>query len=135
MADCMGLLSRKLKCVFINLNTSIKATIIILLWQFGNNMYVLYLKPSEVMRHSYGTSILWMISVEAGFSILSPLAGLIADVAYGRLRVLKFSTYLIVACMFGVLVMLIILNATEVLVFRHVSVLFFFCSFLGCSLF
>ncbi len=136
MADCFGLLSRKLKCVFINLNTSIKATIIILLWQFGNNIiYFLYLKPSEVMRHSYGTSILWMISVEAGLSILSPLAGLIADVSYGRLRVLKFSTYLIVACMFGVLVMLILLNATEILIFRHVSIIFFFGSYLGRAFF
>ncbi len=90
----MGLLSRKLNCVFINLNTSIKATIILLLWQFGNNIiYFLYLRPSEVMRHSYGTAVLWMISVEAALSILSPLAGLIADVAYGKLRVLKFSTY------------------------------------------
>ncbi len=75
--------------------------------------------------------VLWMISVEAGFSILSPLAGLIADVAYGKLRVLKFSTYLIVACTFGVLVMLILLNATEVLVFRLVSIIFFFGSYLS----
>ncbi len=132
MANCTEMLSRKLKNNLRNLNT-FKAIIIILLWQFGNNIiYFIYLKPSEVMRHSYGTAaVLWMITLEAGFSILSPLAGLIADVAYGRLRVLKFSTYLIVACTFGVLVMLILLNATEVLVFRYVSIIFFFGSYLG----
>ncbi len=125
------MLSTKLKNKLRDLNT-FKAIIIILLWQFGNNIiYFIYLKPSEVMRHSYGKAVLWMISVEAGFSIISPLAGLIADVAYGRLRVLKCSTYLIVACTFGVLVMLILLNATENLVFRYVSIIFFFGSYLG----
>ncbi len=131
MANCTEMLSRKLKNKLRNLNT-FKAIIIILLWQFGNNIiYFIYLKPSEVMRHSHGKDVLWMISVEAGFSILSPLAGLIADVAYGRLRVLKFSTYLIVACTLGVLVMLILLNATEIDIFRFGVVTLLFGAFLG----
>ncbi len=131
MANCTEMLSRKLKNKLRNLN-AFKAIIIILLWQFGNNIiYFIYLKPSEVMRHLHGKDVLWMISVEAGFSILSPLAGLIADVAYGRLRVLKFSTYLIVACTLGVLVMLILLNATEIDIFRFGVVTLLFGAFLG----
>ena len=105
-----------------NLNTSMKAIIILLLWQFGSNfVYFLYLEPSEVFGHSHGLLILLIITLEAGFSILSPLAGLVADVAYGRLRVLKFSTYLIVACTFGVLIMLILLHATEIHIFKYGS--------------
>ncbi len=85
MANCTEMLSRKLKNKLRNLNT-VKAIIIILLWQFGNNIiYFIYLKPSEVMRHSHGQNVLWMITLEAGFSIISPPAGLIADVVYGRL--------------------------------------------------
>ncbi len=83
------------------------------------------------MRHSHGKNVLWMITLEAGFSIISPLAGLIADVAYGRLRLLKFSTYLIVACTLGVLVMLILLNATEIDIFRFGLVTLLFGAFLG----
>ncbi len=131
MANCTEMLSRKLKNKLRNLNT-FKAIIIILLWQFGNNIICfMYLKPSEVMRHSHGKNVLWMITLEAGFSIISPLAGLIADVAYGRLRLLKFSTYLIVACTLGVLVMLILVNATEIDIFRFGLVTLLFGAFLG----
>ncbi len=108
MENCKELTGRYLSSKFRNLK---KAIFIILLWLFGNNIiYFLYLKPSEVMRHSYGTSVLWMLTLEAMLSILSPLAGLAADIVYGRLRVLKFSTYLILACTIKLRIVITALN-------------------------
>ncbi len=129
MKNCKELIGRYLSSKFRNLN---KVIYIILLWQFGNNViYFLYLKPSEVLRHSYGTSVLWMLTLEAMLSILSPLAGLVADIVYGRLRVLKFSTYLILACTIGVLLMSTLLTATQILILRYGLSTLLFGAYLG----
>ncbi len=72
-----------------------------------------------------------MLTLEAMLSILSPLAGLVADIVYGRLRFLKFSTYLILACTIGVLLMSTLITATQILILGYGLSTLIFGAYLG----
>ena len=75
-----------------------KAILIILLWQCVNNLtYYLFLEPSFIVQHIDKKTILGILFMEAILSLFSPLAGVLADVRFGRFKVLKWSTYIMIA--------------------------------------
>ncbi len=89
---------------------SVKAIFILLLWQVVNDLlYVLYLKLSAIMSSSYGSSYIWIISLEAAASVVYPIAGFLADAVYGRYKILKYSSFALVGINTGNLFMLIII--------------------------
>ena len=75
-----------------------KAILILLLWQCVNNLtYYLLLEPSFIVQHLDIKTVLGILFVEAILSLFSPLAGVLADVRFGRFEVLKWSTYIMIA--------------------------------------
>ena len=88
-----------------------KVILIILLWQCVNNMtYYLLLEPSVIIQSMDYNNAIKIISLEAILSLFSPLAALLADVIYGRFKVLKWSTYIMVAFEFLTLVFIVIMS-------------------------
>ena len=88
-----------------------KVILIILLWQCVNNMtYYLLLEPSVIIQRMDGRNAIQYICMEAILALFSPLAGLLADVIYGRFKVLKWSTYIMIAFEFLALVFIVIMS-------------------------
>ena len=88
------------------------AILMILLWQCSNNlMYYLLMQPSYTIQKMDSMSAIYFICFEAILSLFSPLAGLLADVVYGRFKVLKRSTYILLASEILTLVVLVIISA------------------------
>ncbi len=96
------------KIQFTSFWTRHRAVVIILSWHFVNSlMYYLLLDPSSVIiiTNSLNASIILAIS------ILSPLAGYVADIKYGQYKVLKVSTQFMIAFQFFILVLWILLSS------------------------
>ena len=88
------------------------AILMILLWQCANNLtYYLLLEPSYLIQKVDRHSVMYFICFEAILSLFSPLAGLLADVVYGRFKVLKRSTYILLASEILSLVVLVMISA------------------------
>ena len=84
----------------------------ILLWHCANSLtYYLLLEPSHLIQILNRYYAMVMICFEAILSLFSPFAGLLADVVYGRFKVLKRSTYLLLASEILTLVVLVIISA------------------------
>ena len=74
-----------------------KAILMILLWHCANSLtYYLLLEPSYLIQKLNRHTAKGMICFETILAF-SPLAGLLADVVYGRFKVLKCSTYILLA--------------------------------------
>ena len=88
------------------------AILMILLWQCANNLtYYLLLEPSYLIQKLNRHFVMYFISFEAILSLFSPLAGLLADVVYGHFKVLKHSTYILLASEILSLVVLVMISA------------------------
>ena len=88
------------------------AILMILLWQCANNlMYYVLMQPSYTIQNMDTMGAIYFICFEAILSLLSPLAGLLADVVYGRFKVLKRSTYIMLASEILTLVVLVMISA------------------------
>ncbi len=89
-----------------------KAVLLILLWQVANNlMYYIILEPSYVISIAGGFIASIILTIKATVSILSPIAGYIADIKYGQYKVLKFSTQFMLAFEFFILTVWILLTS------------------------
>ena len=89
-----------------------KAILMILLWHCANSLtYYLLLEPSYLIQKLNRRTAMGMICLEAILSLFSPLAGLLADVVYGRFKVLKRSTYILLASEILTLVVLVMISA------------------------
>ena len=92
--------------------TQHKAVLLILFWHMANILtYSLILEPSAAvtLTDSFTASII--LTVEATVSILSPLAGYVADIKYGQYKVLKVSTRFMIAFEFFILLIWIFLSS------------------------
>ena len=88
------------------------AILMILLWQCANNlMYYLLMQPSYAIQKKNSKVAIYFICFEAILSLLSPLTGLLADVVYGRFKVLIRSTYIMLASEILTLVVSIMMYA------------------------
>ena len=75
-----------------------KAILIVLLWHCVNNLtYYLFLEPSFIVQHIDRKSVLGIIFMVAILSLFLQLAGVLADVRFGQFKVLKWSTYIMIA--------------------------------------
>ena len=84
----------------------------ILLWHCANSLtYYLLLEPSHLIQILNRHYAMVMICFEAILSLFSPFAGLLADVVYGRFKVLKRSTYLLLASEILTLVVMVVISA------------------------
>ena len=75
-----------------------KVILLILVWQFSTGLtYNLFLQPSAYLHLSdIRTSAMLASGIALIFLVLSPLAGFLADVKFGRFKVLMCSSYLMV---------------------------------------
>ena len=88
-----------------------KAILMILLWNCANSLtYYLLLEPSYLIQKLNRHTAMGMICFEAILFLFSPLAGLLADVVYGRFKVLKCSTYILLASEILTLVVLVMIS-------------------------
>ena len=87
------------------------AILMILLWHCANSLtYYLLLEPSFLVQKLNTYYIMGAICFEAILALFSPLAGLLADVVYGRFKVLKRSTYILLASEILTLVVFIMIS-------------------------
>ena len=87
------------------------AILMILLWHCANSLTYLLLEPSFLVQKLNTYYIMGAICFEAILALFSPLAGLLADVVYGRFKVLKRSTYILLASEILTLVVLVTISA------------------------
>ena len=88
------------------------AILMILLWHCANSLtYYLLLEPSYLIQKLNTYYIMGAICFEAILALFSPLAGLLADVVYGRFKVLKRSTYILLVYEILTLVVLVMISA------------------------
>ena len=88
------------------------AILMILLWHCANSLtYYLLLEPSYLVQNLNTYYIMGAICYEAILALFSLLAGLLADVVYGRFKVLKCSTYILLASEILTLVVSIMMYA------------------------
>ena len=93
--------------------TCYKAVILSLLWEFSTNLIGnLVLKPSSYTQHT-NVRFLYAVTGTIAFVFLaSPFAGYLADMRFGRLKVLVISTYIMIASFLSFLLVLILLAFT-----------------------
>ena len=88
------------------------AILMILLWNCANSLtYYLLLEPSYLIQKLMRHYAMGVICFEVILFLFSPLAGLLADVVYGRFKVLKRSTYILLASEILTLVVLVMISA------------------------
>ena len=88
------------------------AILMILLWNCASSLtYYLLLEPSYLIQKLMRRYAMGVICFEAILSLFSPLAGLLADVVYGRFKVLKRSTYILLVYEILTLVVLVMISA------------------------
>ena len=121
----------KIVCLITNLCKHNKTILMILLWQCANNLtYYLLLEPSFIMQNLNQDVAIVIICLEAILSLFSPLAGILADVIYGRFQVLQWSTYVMVAFEFLTLVIWVVISAAA----SKIDFTFFLRTSLGIAL-
>ncbi len=92
--------------------TQHKAVLLILFWHVANNLtYSLILEPFAAVTTMNSFIASMVLTVEATVSILSPLAGYVADIKYGQYKVLKVSTQFMIAFQFFTLLIWILLSS------------------------
>ena len=93
--------------------TCSKAVILLLLWEFSTNLIGnMLLKPSSYSQH-INIGALYAVTGPIAFVFLaSPFAGFLADMKFGRLKVLVISTYIMIASFLSFLLVLILLAFT-----------------------
>ncbi len=77
----------------------------------NNLMYNSLLQPSYAINILNSSMASVLLAIEATISILSPLAGYIADIKYGQYKVLKVSSQFMIAFEFFILVVWILLSS------------------------
>ena len=88
----------------------IKVTVLVLLWQFSTGLiYNLFLRPTGYIQFSYiKDATLFAVFTYAVF-LFSPLAGFIADVKFGRIKMLLCGSYImLLSVIFGLLVLIMV---------------------------
>ena len=106
--------------------TFTKAIVVLLIWQFSTSLiYTIWLVPSSLLQieHIRGSAMV-TASVSLIF-LLSPLAGYLADVKFGRFKVLLYGTYFsIVSTIFLLVVSLLVytvnIHQNAVLLLFHI---------------
>ena len=75
-----------------------KVIVLILVWQFPTGLtYNFILQPPAYLQHlNIWTSATLAFFIALVFMVLSPLAGFLADVKFGRFKVLTCSSYFMV---------------------------------------
>ena len=119
-----------------------KVLILILLWTFSTGLlYNLFLKPYSFLQSSDLSDSALITVLPSSVFLLSPLAGFIADVKFGRLKVLLCGGFTILLSVCSILIVGIILttsnysfNATGKLILAALGVSFIFYCF-GAILF
>ena len=92
---------------------AVKVTVVALLWHFSTGLAnSLILKPDSYMQYSdiYVATVIAVI-VYAAF-LFSPLAGFIADVKFGRFKMLLCGTYIILLSVTSILILGILIATT-----------------------
>ena len=93
--------------------TCSKALILLLLWDFSTNLIGnLVLKPSSYTQDVNVATLYSATGAIAFIFLASPFAGFLADMKFGRLKVLVFSTYIMIASFLSFLLVLILLAFT-----------------------
>ena len=88
------------------------AILMILLWHCANSLtYYLLQELSHLIQKVNRQTAMAMICFEAILALFSPLAGFLADVVYGCFKVLKRSTYILLASEILSLVVLVMISA------------------------
>ena len=110
--------------------TCSKALILSLLWEFSTGIVGnLVLKPSSYTQH-INEVVLYAVTGAIAFVFLtSPFAGFLADMKFGRLKVLVISTYIMIASFLLFLLVLILLAFTV-----HISTNYIYLNILAALL-
>ena len=92
---------------------AVKVTVVVLLWHFSTGfVYSLILKPASYIQYStIGSATVIAVIVYAAF-LFSPLAGFIADVKFGRFKMLLCGTYIILLSVIFIFILGILLAST-----------------------
>ena len=97
-----------------------KAIFLLLLWQFSTSLtYNLFLQPSVYLQnlHPESSAVLACL-IALLFLLFSPLAGFVADVKFGRFKILVCSSYLMVVST-GLILLIFILLAFTIHSFNY----------------
>ena len=127
---------RKVSLVTENIFFS-KVSILILLWTFSTGLlYNLFLKPYSFLQNLYLSDSAVLAMFISSVFLLSPLAGFIADVKFGRLKVLLCGSFtmLLSVCLFLVVVIILTIssysfNATGKMIVAGIGISFILYGF------
>ena len=113
--------------------TFTKAIAVLLFWQFSTSLiYSSWLVPSSLLHVADPGPLLLLSAGVSLIFLLSPVAGYLADVKFGRFKVLLYNTYFISVCMIFLLVLSFLCYGTHphhnyVLIIPLILVLILFC--------
>ena len=119
-----------------------KVSILILLWTFSTGLlYNLFIKPYSFLQHSYPPDSAVLAMFISSVWLFSPLAGFIADVKFGRLKILLCGSFTTLLSVCSILIEGIVLttssysfNATGKMIMAGIVISFIFYGF-GAILF
>ena len=114
-----------------------KVSLLILLWTFSTGLlYNLFIKPYSFLQISEPPDTAVLAVVISSVFLLSPLAGFIADVKFGRLKVLLCGGFTILLSVCSILIVGIVLetsiysfNVTGKMILAAIGISFFFYGF------
>ncbi len=96
---------------FSSFSTTHYIMLLILLWQFTNSLlFYLFLEPAYVLMMMDIISSTEVILVEATLSSLSIVAGILADLKFGRYTVLRMSAHFMIVFEIGALISWILMS-------------------------
>lgn len=121
-------------CSLFRLSQANKTTILILMWQLINDLlFYTFLEASYLSVVMDTRNAILTISAEVVLTVFSPLAGLLADMKYGRYKVLQMSTHFMIAfeilALLSWIVISTITNSTDVKL--YLIMLLFVVSLIG----
>ena len=92
---------------------AVKVTVVVLLWYFSTGLaYSLILKPASYIQYSaVASATILSVIIYAAF-LFSPIAGFIADVKFGRFKMLLCGTYIILLSVISILIIGIVIAYT-----------------------
>lgn len=124
---------REMKDLFFQ--TFTKAIVLVLIWQFSTGViYTVWLVPSSLLQLQHVRSSISITATVSFISLLSPLAGYLADVKFGRFKVLVHSTHVMIASMVLLVpgLLLFAVHTHHNYIFRFAMFLFVLAMLLYC---
>ena len=114
-----------------------RVSILILLWTFSTGLlFNLFIKPYNFLQNSSLSNAAVLAVVISSVFLLSPLAGFIADVKFGRLKVLLCGSFTMLLSVCSILIVGIVLaisshsfNTTGKMIMAAFAISFFFYGF------